>query len=126
MFCPECGGEFREGIVECPDCEVVLVARLPEEQHPERNWVAVFETGDVSLLPVVKSLLTAAEIPFMVQGDEAVGMLPVSRLGTGISMAGQGLSATVHVDGERVEEARRLLDDLRRQAEERSESGKEE
>ena len=29
MFCPTCRGEFREGILVCPDCEVSLVPALP-------------------------------------------------------------------------------------------------
>ncbi|MEE8278273.1 MAG: DUF2007 domain-containing protein [Thermoanaerobaculia bacterium] len=116
MFCPECEAEYREGIVECPDCEVALGESLPPLKHPERNFVPVFETADVALLPVVKSLLTSAGITFMVQGDEALGLLPVGRFGGGITVAGQGLAATIHVVEERAEEALELLAPLREEA----------
>jgi hypothetical protein len=34
MYCPKCRAEYVEGIAECPDCGVSLVAELPtEEKH---------------------------------------------------------------------------------------------
>jgi hypothetical protein len=30
MFCPQCEGEYREGIEMCPTCEAVLIADLAE------------------------------------------------------------------------------------------------
>ena len=41
MFCPNCRSEFREGITRCPDCDVDLVAALPEERHDQAPWVPV-------------------------------------------------------------------------------------
>jgi hypothetical protein len=98
----------------CPDCEVELVPELPPElELAEGNLVTVLETGDVSLLPVVKSVLRAAGIPFFVQGDEAMGVLPVGRLGVGgISSGGHGLAAIVLVPGDREDEAREILTQL--------------
>lgn len=29
MFCPSCGGEYREGFTTCADCEIPLVESLP-------------------------------------------------------------------------------------------------
>ena len=108
MYCPDCRAEYREGVETCPDCEVRLVAELPPERSDE-DLVAIFETADVSLLPVVKSLLDSAEIPFIVQGDEALSVLPVGRWGAGISQSGRGLAATIRVDKERASEAEELL-----------------
>ena len=34
MYCPECSGEFRAGIVMCPTCEVALTEN-PGEEGPE-------------------------------------------------------------------------------------------
>lgn len=60
MFCPTCRGEFREGILVCPDCEVSLVADLPTEtadrqvQHDrleasQRSLVKRLWAGEISL-----------------------------------------------------------------------------
>ncbi len=112
MFCPSCRGEYRLEISVCPDCGVELVAELPaQEAYPDSDFVRVFETADVSLLPVIKSVLRSAEIPFVTQGDEALGVLPVGRVGAGgISAGGHGLVATILVDRERHDEAQELLD----------------
>lgn len=114
MYCPECRSEFRDEITTCPDCEISLVAELPEmPEFSEEDLVSVLETANVAVLPVVKSLLRAAEIPFVVQGDEAMGVLPVGRVGLGgISSGGHGLSAGILVPKEREEEARALLTEL--------------
>jgi hypothetical protein len=81
---------------------------LPAEDSDE-DLVAVFETADVSLLPIVKSLLDSARIPCVVQGEEALSVLPVGRWSSGISQSGRGLAATFWVDKERVEEVEELL-----------------
>ncbi len=113
MFCPQCEAEYREGIYECADCGVALVESLPaKDVHPELELIAVFGTADPALLPVVKSVLEAAEIPFFVQGDEAMGLLPVGRFATGLTQKGQGLVAIVHVDKDHEERAREVLPPL--------------
>ena len=33
MFCPECKAEYRAGFTRCADCDVELVAALPEAGH---------------------------------------------------------------------------------------------
>jgi len=114
MFCPECRAEYRDEIRRCPDCEVTLVAELPEEFEPStEELVVVLETADVAVLPVVKSVLEAAEIPFIVQGDEAMGVLPVGKIGLGgLTAKGHGLSAAILVPREYEEEVRALLTEL--------------
>ncbi len=73
----------------------------------------MLDTADVSVLPVVKSVLTSAGIPFVVQGDEALGVLPVGKMGVGgISSGGHGLAAMILVPRERREEAREILTQL--------------
>jgi hypothetical protein len=37
MFCPSCGGEYREGFTTCADCEVPLVESLPAGELPSRG-----------------------------------------------------------------------------------------
>ena len=114
MYCPECKAEFRDEIAVCPDCEVSLVMELPpESEFSEQDLVLIRETADVAVLPVMKSLLRAAEIPFVVQGDEAMGVLPVGKIGLGgLTSKGHGLSAGILVPKDREEEARALLTEL--------------
>ena len=112
MFCPECQAEYREGITKCPDCDVALIDQLPVVTHPDRHFVPVFESADPALLPLVESLLDLAEIPYMIQGREAHGLLPLGPANTGVSLGGKGLAATVHVDRERLSEAKELLEKL--------------
>jgi hypothetical protein len=111
MFCPSCRAEYQPGITVCPDCEVELVEEAPPPEPPsDVELVSVFETADVALLPVIKSVLQSAEIPFITQGDEALGVLPVGRVGAGgISAGGHGLVATILVTRKRRDEARDLL-----------------
>ena len=51
--------------------------RPPE---PE-NLGTVLEIADVNLLAVIKSILDGAEIPYLIQGEEALNLLPLGRLG---------------------------------------------
>ena len=70
--------------------------------------VLLVETTDVALLPVLKSVLQAAEIPHVVQGDEALGLFPLSPAGAIFSR--RAWAARVLVPRERLDEARALLD----------------
>jgi hypothetical protein len=84
MYCPECGGEYREGFLECADCGVLLVENPPEpEEHPDLELVTVLETGDPALLAVAESLLIEAEIPYVKPGDLLQDLFALGRLGTG-------------------------------------------
>ena len=97
MICAKCGTEHPEG--PCPGTDPA---------GHEMAYVSVLETSDSLLLPVVESVLGGAGIPFVVQGADALGVLPVGIFGSGERM--HGLSATVHVPRDRAEEARALLE----------------
>jgi len=71
------------------------------------DFVTVLETADISLLAVVKSIFDGAAIPYLIQGDEALSLLPVGRLGG--PFARRGLGAAVMVPPEYAETARELL-----------------
>jgi len=109
MFCPRCGAEYREGFDRCADCGVALsAAPPPAPDHGGPELVALLETADVGFLPVLKSLLEGAGIPYVVQGEEAMGLLPIGALGSGPKH--RALAAIVHVPADRLEEARALLE----------------
>jgi hypothetical protein len=74
----------------------------------DERLVSVLRTVDSTLLPVVKSLFDSAGIPYIVQGENALGLLPMGIFpGATVRPA---LGASVLVPAARAEEARRLLE----------------
>lgn len=71
------------------------------------DLVAVFNTTDAALLPIVTSALDAAGIPFFVQGEQHLGLFPLGSFGVGVSK--RALGAIIHVPAERADEAREIL-----------------
>ncbi len=71
------------------------------------DLVAVFNTADAALLPIVKSALDAAGIPCVVQGEHYLGLFPLGKFATGVSK--RALGAIIHVPAEYADEAREIL-----------------
>lgn len=78
-----------------------------DETPAKDDLATLLETSDAAFLPILKSLLEAAGIPYVVQGEEALGLFPFGPLGK--SLARHGLGAVVRVPSVRLEEARALL-----------------
>ena len=76
MYCPDCRAEYGEGVAECADCHVPLLAGSapsePESFDPELNLVVVLETNDQFELALAKGLLEEAGIPFFVLNQISV------------------------------------------------------
>ncbi len=81
----------------------------------QQGWVLVFESTDVSLLMVVKSVLDDAGIDYTVQGEEASSLLPLGPFGQGISNR-HGFGARIHVPEDQVSDAREILAILDRES----------
>lgn len=81
---------------------------MKKERHGE--MIVVYEVWDPALLPIVKSLLQSAEIPFFVQGEEAMSLFPVGRM-IG-PFAKRGMAAAVMVPAEHLEAAREVLSEV--------------
>lgn len=107
MICPQCRAEYKEGIERCPDCDLPLVDKLPPEVHDENPFESVLDNIDVSALPVIHSLLDGAGIPYIVQGEEAFGLLPIG--GASGWFGEHGIAVHILVPQARAEEARALL-----------------
>lgn len=86
-----------------------------QDSGPQR-WVMVFETTDVSLLMLVKSVLEDAGIDYTVQGEEASTLLPLGPFGAGLSRHGFG--ARIHVPEDQAADAGEVLAVLDEETEE--------
>ena len=107
MYCPECGAEYREGFDRCNDCDVALVQQRPPKDHEATPYVTVFESSEADVIPVIKSILRGAEIPFNTNGEAMMNLFPSALLGRVMSRPGAEVSFLV--PEERAEEARQLL-----------------
>jgi hypothetical protein len=114
MFCPACGGEYREGFTRCDDCDVDLVETLPASrvEHAEPGGLeTIFATGDPVVLLTAKSLLEEAGIPCITRGEGLQDLFGMGRLGTGFSLVAGPME--ILVPGERRQEAAELLHEAR-------------
>ena len=102
LYCDRCDRTYADRSV-CPTCGLALVERDDAEE-----LVAILRTSDATLLPLIQSVLDAAGIPFVIQGGEALGLLPLGPFGGG--MFRDALGAAVLVPRERADEARALLE----------------
>jgi hypothetical protein len=110
MFCPECEGEYREGFLECADCGVPLVDKLPEpEPIPDAKLVTVLRTGNVNELAFAESVLTDADIPFVKKGEGVQDLFALGRLGLGFNPITGPI--VLLVSEEHADEAARLLEE---------------
>lgn len=114
MFCPDCGAEYRPEFHQCAECGVSLVPSPPAEDAPTPNAkiVPVFRTTDAMILPIVTSLIESAGIEYFVQGEGALGLIPVGAAGSAVSRA--SLGAIVHVREEDAASVREILADAER------------
>lgn len=109
MFCPECGAEFREGITQCADCDVPLVAEAPHG-HEAPEYVTVLETSNLSVIMVVKTALESAGIPFQTRGEDLMDILPLPAESLRSPFHASAGEVQILVPEDRAEEARELLD----------------
>src|SRR5579862_2357131 len=110
MFCPTCGGEYREGFTHCDDCDVDLVETLPPppvEHAGPSGLETIFGTGDPVALMTARSLLEEAGIPCITRGEALQDLFGMGRLGTGFSLVAGPME--ILVPGERRQEAADLL-----------------
>ena len=108
MYCPQCEAEYREGYDRCADCDVDLVHTLPPgEDHEAEEHVKVFESSESDLIPVIKSLLEGAEIPYLTEGEDLMNLLPSEMLG---GFYRPSAEVKFKVPASRAEEARGLLE----------------
>ena len=76
MFCPICRAEYREGFLECTDCDVDLVEELgPKPAVPGFVKMATFfSEGNIA---VVKASFDKTEIKYYFDGEQSHRLAPV-------------------------------------------------
>lgn len=112
MYCPECGSEYREGFMQCADCEVPLVDTPPQEpEHPDIHLVTVLETGDPGEIALAESILLEAQIPYVKKGDQIQDLFALGRMPFGFNpIVGP---VEIQVAEENVVAAHDVLDELK-------------
>ena len=81
MFCPKCKYEYIEGVKTCSTCGAGLVNELPKEGQISYEYVelvTLFETGDLGLIGVAKSILDDAGIRYFAKGEDTLNILVMS------------------------------------------------
>ncbi len=105
MFCPECGCEYVEGILECADCHVPLVESLPSEEEED----AAVETDTIEWLltstyeadiALIKGILGGENIAYWIRGENR-GLI-----------RGGNMGSEIYVDNSKLEDAQNLIRDL--------------
>jgi hypothetical protein len=109
MRCPACNAEIGPGEEACSGCGAATGA-IRQEDGPEESLelVCVLRTTDSLHLLLAKSVLDAAGIPLVVQGEQGLALFPVGRLGSRVTK--RALGASILVPRGRSDEARELLE----------------
>jgi len=92
MHCPECGGEYRTGIVDCPTCEVPLVEERVEGPAPAR---------EPRIAPVLLDLVGFIDEH---EARDARGRLRAARITSELVIRDAPASASSVEDGEAADE----------------------
>ena len=76
MYCPKCRAEYREGFLECTDCDVDLVEKLgPQPKMPRFIKLAtIFREGNIA---VIKASFDKTEIEYYIDGEQSHRLAPV-------------------------------------------------
>lgn len=73
MVCPQCGSAYRPEMTVCPDCRINLIESFPpdkvEATSPEIAYRLAISTSNFGDIALIKSLFTAEDIPFFVEGE---------------------------------------------------------
>jgi hypothetical protein len=76
MYCPKCRAEYREGFLECTDCDVDLVEKLERIPRMPRfvKMATIFREGNIA---VIKASFDKTEIEYYFDGEHSHRLAPV-------------------------------------------------
>ena len=81
MYCPQCRAEYREGFLQCSDCNVDLVYELPEEHEPEYiEYEEVLSTYNLADIAIIKSLLNVEGVTYYFADEHVFSYIPALAL----------------------------------------------
>ncbi|MDA3813077.1 MAG: DUF2007 domain-containing protein [Candidatus Cloacimonetes bacterium] len=73
MYCPECDKLIDTNEKQCPHCNALL---LPDKPVSDKvDFVKVFESSDLGLTAIIKSILINADIEYLVRGEHMQSIL---------------------------------------------------
>ncbi len=90
-ICPECGYEYKDSVIKCPDCDVQLITKKQKEEKDKRykNWEVVYTADTNYEAEMIKANLLSADIEcvilnqkdssFQVSGDLGIVKIMVLK-----------------------------------------------
>jgi hypothetical protein len=73
MYCPKCDKFVITTKKQCPQCNALLLPNKLEDEAPD--FVKVFESSDLGLTAIIKSILIDADVEYLVQGEHMQSIL---------------------------------------------------
>ncbi len=105
MWCPACKAEYKDGIRECAECRVLLVAEPPQDvaraEDDGDNWRLAEEFTDEIQAQLAEGLLTENGIPCRLEN--------VSFHSAPVPVSADMAQIRLWVGEDRLEEARAIL-----------------
>jgi hypothetical protein len=84
---------------------------MEDDQKSGTEMVVAMQTTDLGVLTVIRSLLDSAGVPFIIEGENTLGMMP--GLSGFFNPSSEGLGAKLLVRREDFEEVQQLLETIR-------------
>jgi len=73
MYCTKCNKFFKTSEQHCPVCNELLISNKSEDTTSD--FVKVFESSDLGLTAIIKSILINADIEYLVKGEHMQSIL---------------------------------------------------
>jgi len=81
VHCPFCTAEVPDGSDRCGACAADLASLIPAAGAAPEEMVDLLKTSDLAFLAVIKTVLSSAQIPFTVHGEEGLRTFSLSVAG---------------------------------------------